>query len=327
MLGKPDWKRRAIPIIIHGDGGQYTKSNNNSLMVTSWKPLLNESFDSGIFLLFTRPKNINASIGHINSHQALWKSIVHLFNAMFVGVLPHADHNGRRWAQGSLEAHMAERENLFGPYFFAVWSLTGDLPYLCEEYKLPHFNSNAFCWFCGANRSDATYTDTSGTSRWRSLQLQYHPGLPPASDHPIWELCGVHRWHLAGDLMHTGCLGVLLWRLGAVLWELVFDGPFRGTIEARRLELGAHRREVHGSRCARKPSAPRPRSRALSPHRLFCRVALQGRLVPPPSSCHDSFLCTCLRCERPRSAPTRCVDAHQRHLRDCGISWLDILCR
>ena len=33
MLSKPDWQSRAIPIVIHGDGEQYTKSNNNSLMV------------------------------------------------------------------------------------------------------------------------------------------------------------------------------------------------------------------------------------------------------------------------------------------------------
>ena len=232
MLDKPDWQRRAIPIVIHGDGGQYTKSNNNSLMVTSWKPLLNESFDSGIFLLFALPKSVKASIH--SSHKALWASVVFLFNALFVGALPHADHNGRRWAQGSAEAYMAEREQLFGSYFFVVWSLTGDLPYLSEEYKLPHFNGNAFCWFCGANRSDATFTDTSGNARWRSLQIQCRPGLPRISDHPIWELLGVQRWHSVGDLMHTGCLGVLQWLLGAVLWELVFDGPFRGTIETRR---------------------------------------------------------------------------------------------
>ena len=39
--------------------------------------------------------------------------------------------------------------------------------------------------------------------------------------------------------MHTGCLGVVLWLLGAVLWELAFDGPFNGRLEARRDQLWA----------------------------------------------------------------------------------------
>ena len=44
---------------------------------------------------------------------------------------------------------------------------------------------------------------------------------------------GVSRFNVPGDLMHTGALGVLQWFLGAVLWEMVFDGVWYGPIESR----------------------------------------------------------------------------------------------
>ena len=93
---------------------------------------------------------------------------------------------------------------------------------------------------CGANRSDNPYTDTSRRARWKATLLAWIFGARlRVSDHPVWDLIGVNRWHAPGDLMHTGCLGVLLWLLGSVLWELIFDGPFRGALEARKQRLWA----------------------------------------------------------------------------------------
>ena len=44
--------KRAIPIMIHGDYGKFTHNNQNSLMVASWRPLLNTNLDFGSLLLF-----------------------------------------------------------------------------------------------------------------------------------------------------------------------------------------------------------------------------------------------------------------------------------
>ena len=44
MLGKDNWRKRAIPVLLHGDGARFTCNEKNSLMVTSWKPLLNPRF-------------------------------------------------------------------------------------------------------------------------------------------------------------------------------------------------------------------------------------------------------------------------------------------
>ena len=49
MLLRRGWQRRAIPIVVHGDGGRFTNNNKNSLMVVSWRPLLNPRIGIGTF--------------------------------------------------------------------------------------------------------------------------------------------------------------------------------------------------------------------------------------------------------------------------------------
>ena len=56
--------------------------------------------------------------------------------------------------------------------------------------------------------------------------------------------------------MHTGDLGVVCWFLGSVIWELVHDGPFPGTIPSRIEQLFATIRATYaelgtGSRLTR----------------------------------------------------------------------------
>ena len=232
MLELEGWRDKAIPIVIHGDGAQFTRSG--SLLVASWRPLLNEDFDAGTFLLFTLPKVVRASGKKhgIDSHREFWLLVVHLFNALFRGFHPATNHKGQRWPAGTFEAKQSGKPIADSKFFFVIWCLAGDLPYLAEEYGLEHCNANNCCWLCSANRSDLTFTDVTPTAAWRATLKQVtHDSR--VSEHPIWDLEGVARWHVPGDLMHTGCLGVLLYILGSTLWELVFDGPYGGSAQAR----------------------------------------------------------------------------------------------
>ena len=55
--------------------------------------------------------------------------------------------------------------------------------------------------------------------------------------HPINGLRNFSRFLAPGDLMHTRPLGVLDWFLGAILWELTFDGIWSGSDDERLQEL------------------------------------------------------------------------------------------
>ena len=226
---------RTIPLVLHGDGGRFIETTHNSLLVVSWRSLLCSSFDFGTVLLFALPKQVRCKHADqgCDSTTDLWQAIVHLLNALHSGTFPGQDHLGQPWPGGSKHAHLAGSAIAGGKFRAVVWNITGDLPFLAEELGFPHCNSNDPCWFCGCNRADAPFTDVRQGAEWRRrLVPETHP-LPCLSTHPVWELAGFSRWCVLGDLMHTGCLGVLEWFLGAVMWELVFDGPFAGSIADR----------------------------------------------------------------------------------------------
>ena len=142
-----------------------------------------------------------------------------------------------RW--GSDDQRLAGTVPAFGNYRFVCWAIVADLQYLCDDLGFPHHGSHQFCWLCSASRSagsETPFTDLSRTANWRSTILSDDEAIAvPATTHPISLLRGTTRFHAAGDLMHTGDLGVLCWFWGSVLWELVYDGPFAGNVD-RRLE-------------------------------------------------------------------------------------------
>eukprot|EP00974_Lingulodinium_polyedra_P056808 5465434-Lingulodinium_polyedra.AAC.1 len=106
MLARRQWQRHAIPIVLHGDGGRFTTNNQNSLMIVSWRPLLNPRFGFGTFLLWCIAKSVRASGSKhgVDSHRELWALTVHLFNALFHGQYPEKDHAQNSWPPDSEEA-------------------------------------------------------------------------------------------------------------------------------------------------------------------------------------------------------------------------------
>ena len=81
------------------------------------------------------------------------------------------------------------------------------------------------CMKCFANCSTIPHTDPSLEALWRFhmlthqifMQLQLADGKYISS---IWNLPGLKTDHVTIDLMHTGCLGALLYTHGNVLWEI-----------------------------------------------------------------------------------------------------------
>jgi len=82
-------------------------------------------------------------------------------------------------------------------------------------------------------------TDVRKHAAWKHQLIPVEVGiLIKPSQHPIWNIPGLTRYHAPGDLMHTGCLGVILWLLGSVLWELLYDCDyFTGTVKSRLEQL------------------------------------------------------------------------------------------
>ena len=141
---------------------------------------------------------------------------------------------------------MAGKPLCGGTVKIVIWCITGDLEFLSNELKYPSFNSNQPCWMCPVSRvegNDCMLTDLRQEATWKN-QLFGDVGLV-TKGHPVETITGFGRFHAVGDLMHTGCLGVCAWTAGAVLTELVFDGPFRGNVADRVNELFEEIQEVY----------------------------------------------------------------------------------
>ena len=52
------WEEMSYPIILHGDGGVYTKKNSSSILTVSIKSMLTRAFSGNVIPCFCLPKHI-----------------------------------------------------------------------------------------------------------------------------------------------------------------------------------------------------------------------------------------------------------------------------
>ena len=196
LAGRPGWQDKAIPYIIHGDGAVFTIKDSNTLMTVSMRSLLAKRFKHTILPCFSIPKAVRAG-GEDDCVIILWKMLAHFLNSAFKGAHPALDHESSSWPQGPLRDAVGTQfcgDN----YFFVLWSIQGDLEYLSNELKLPHFNGKKPCWLDEVSRVPGDphpLTDCSLTASWKGTIVSTAEGiLVPVSDHPCFLLLG----HVAG---------------------------------------------------------------------------------------------------------------------------------
>ena len=168
----------------------------------------------------------------------IWKYFVLAFNSLFLGFHPEKDPFDREWPVGSHQRAIAGHPIGGGYYFGVIWVLTWDQEFGSNELKCPHFNSLRPCLWCPANRSSLNFRDVSVHARWKQLQYQPGPSDRPVSDHPIWLIAGVTRFHSSGDEMHGIALGPLQELHGSVIADLIDNelGRFVGGSNGTRVD-------------------------------------------------------------------------------------------
>ena len=197
-------------------------------MSVQLKPLTaTGKFDLSIVPLFFLPKACrgNYDVHGVNTADDLWRAAVHFLNAGFDGVHPRKDHNNNEWTV-SVNKSLAGKPFCGGEYRLLVWICSGDLEYYSNELRFRHFASNLPCWFCNASRLSGTnvaITDVSENAAWKATILQPEDDGPPLTNHPIIGLKAFSRYSAPGDLMHSGCLGIVQYFVGSVLHEMIYD--------------------------------------------------------------------------------------------------------
>jgi hypothetical protein len=144
---------------------------------------------------------------------------------LFKGKWPTRDDHGVKYTEG-VDALRAGTD-LAGGFFAVVFGLTGDLPYMSDNYDFPDCNSAEPCGLCQANATTNPWTDCCeepcwfptawivlGVEAWRAWF---------GEDHPILSLPGVCAMMFLGDWMHNKNIGSDNEFYGSVLEYFCFD--------------------------------------------------------------------------------------------------------
>jgi hypothetical protein len=220
-----NFNRRAVPLVLHGDGAAVTQqigSSTKSCLFVSFRSLVaarEQHFLIAAIWTLACSKGTN-----FNTSRSLWRLVATDFDNMLWG--------------GNEET---------GGYFPVVVFTTGDLEYYNEWHACPRWNANSPCSLCSVAKASLREfsavadipADTWQVPHEHPCPL-FHRLLSPAAICP--------------DYMHSKHLGVDLWLLGSVAWLLLFQvltGDMPSRLEQLLHQLKALSRVLFVSLCFR----------------------------------------------------------------------------
>ena len=228
MCRRADWKKFAVPVMLHGDDVPVTKvgkAGSVSLHNCSWQPLFAEGRSLYIKRLITQILRVSMTDA---TEGQIWHKISWSLMWLFRGIHPDSDWNGKAWPAGSSQHYLGKNKaQLAGGYFFVVWGLQQDLDYSLKTYKMKSYNANDPCDSCPCHKAspnpkmiptyfghDAQWMKMLYTpQQWRELNPDMHVLFRTFSF--------LSSHNLEPDEMHILYLGVYKRHLGSVLWLLV----------------------------------------------------------------------------------------------------------
>ena len=223
VLDRRDYKSKAIPMVVHGDGAEY--GGRHSADMLSWTGLLTSSSGFSQKPLDTKfyAASIPKDVKHAKSSDELCRVFVWSLTAWWKGEFPSHDHLGKPLKDG--REHRAGEQICKDGWFGFVFNLSADIDWWSNAWKAAHHSSGSFCEWCPANHTKGPmqFTDVSPTAGYKLRVLTSGDARRQrVSDCPIWELPGVHIHMLGIDVLHILHQGVLLHFFGSILHTLVY---------------------------------------------------------------------------------------------------------
>lgn len=217
-------KHNYVPLLVHGDGGQF--QSRDSLFIISMRSILSTlPVLMSMFLLAAVPKKCRAKSTAGDTVQMVWKWLAWSFAAMYAGIHPLVDADGKDWPIGS------QRKQLSGTPLCPrsglkaiIWVLGGDYDYLSNELGLKHHGSNEPCSYCDCNVTNKPWNDFRPGAIWKTgvkTVQQTRANCP--TNHVIMSVPGVVFETIHLDTMHLLELGILLHQAGNILADIVYD--------------------------------------------------------------------------------------------------------
>ena len=188
-----NWRDITWPLVLHGDGGVYTRTTQSSILVVSVKSLLSKTFDCNIIPGFVLPKGFRED----SAADDMWRVYVHGLNACHDGLHSESDVHGNMWPEGSPQSKLAGMSLCGGKVRLVVWILTGDLEFLSNELRFPRFDSLRPCWLCPISRIQGErflLADVRVEAPWKDELFDINDGDLDIN-HPVANIKGLTRFH------------------------------------------------------------------------------------------------------------------------------------
>lgn len=138
MHDRPDWRRRAVPIKLYGDGVPVTgvgKSWSKTMATYTFSSLVATGKTHEIVFLVWACMTLLANDSvtpAFDTKSRFWKKIIWSLRACYNGCFPHSDSDGRVYDPTSPAGRRAG-DPLCGGFFFIVFALTGDLEWFYKD--------------------------------------------------------------------------------------------------------------------------------------------------------------------------------------------------
>ena len=238
MSGHPmrrlkNWKKRAVPIALHGDVVPTTgvgKTWAKGMMIITFCSLVALGavweMNFPIFLMFKPLLFDGDGSPEDSTRHHLWNAICWSFAEGYKGRFPEYDWNnnplGANTQAGRKKGeYFAVSE--FGYMFLVLWILRGDLEWYWDEFGFPRWNTQNPCHWCCCNRTNRPWNDFKPTAAWLGTIYTTASFLAANPRHHRIYTCqpGMSILALSVDFMHTLYLGIWMYFYGSVLQMLV----------------------------------------------------------------------------------------------------------
>ena len=234
MCKRRDWKKRAIPVTIHGDEVPCTsigKSGTKSYDCVSMQGVLSVGSTLAMKLFIAGLFACNKCSDR-STDQGMWAYISFSLWFAWLAISPDRDF-------GSIRAESAGKLLCDG-FFFVIWLCKQDLKHLKSAYNLRHFGGKNPCELCECtavkndwNMNYANFADKAGwkqtvhtRSTWRIGELL----------HPLFQMCYLSCLNIEPDELHVMWIGVTSYLAGTILWLLCYQ-VLSGTPSANLQEV------------------------------------------------------------------------------------------
>ena len=225
--GNPQFATKMVPLALHGDGTPVLRIGKVwSRQLTTW------SWNSLLGMGSTKPMQMQvwSCFDETMASTTLaefWQILAWSFKWLQLGVFPDADHLGNKYAANTQDGQKAG-QYLAGGYCGVLWSLVGDLEYLTQILKLPHYSSKSgpcsLCK-CTGDSSAMSWKDCRLTAPWVQAQWKPHEWhmWEGKSSCPLFQqLPGLSAVAVCYDFMHCKYLGTDMVFLASCLWLLCY---------------------------------------------------------------------------------------------------------